>query len=87
MQLPQLDYLVKDKENVLTCARSSFVHLVVEALFLGPQLPFLVVQKIEDPAGRGYGVDVLTLRPADRSFVVAASVGRHGWTRIGFRMS
>ena len=54
MQLPQLDYLVKDKESVLICARSSFVHLVDEALFLGPQLPILVVQKLESLLGRGY---------------------------------
>lgn len=46
VQLPQLDYHMKDKESVLICARSSFVHLVDEALFLGLQLPILVVQNL-----------------------------------------
>lgn len=46
VQLPQLDYLMKDKESVLICARSSFAHLVDEALFLGLQLPILVVQNL-----------------------------------------
>ena len=85
VQLPQLDYSCEG-QSVLICARSSLVHLVVEALFLGPQLPFLVVQKFEDPAGRGgwRGRDDFCARRMSKSWVVALQlpVGRHGWARI-----
>ena len=39
------------------------MHLVVEALFLGPQLPFLVSKNLKIPPAGGAGVDVMTFAP------------------------